>query len=113
VLDVGCLAERPGIVTVLSVRPFRCVGGDPTWVTFPSFNCTVVEQQQGKPFSFHKVKRKVFARVKINNRPPSRQRNVSIFNFKSETKRSLLCNRFLENYRNYSLFCEKYARDNV
>ena len=49
VLDVNCLAERPGIATVLAVRPFRCVGGDPVGVAFTSYGCSsIVEQQQGK-----------------------------------------------------------------
>jgi hypothetical protein len=49
VLDVNCLAERPGIATVLAVRPFRCVGGDPVGVAFTSYGCSsIVEPQQGK-----------------------------------------------------------------
>jgi hypothetical protein len=57
VLDVSCLAERPGIATVLAVRPFRCEGGDPMWVTFPLFNCTSsVDQQQGKFICYQFVK---------------------------------------------------------
>jgi hypothetical protein len=49
---VNCLAERPGIATVLAVRPFRCVGGDPVGVAFASYGCSsVVEQQQGKYIS--------------------------------------------------------------
>jgi hypothetical protein len=49
VLDVDCLAERPGITTVLAVQPFRCVGADPVGIAFPSFGCSSnVEQQQGK-----------------------------------------------------------------
>jgi hypothetical protein len=52
VLDVDCLAERPSITTVLAVRSFRCVGGDPVGISFPSAGCSsVVEQQQGKYIS--------------------------------------------------------------
>jgi hypothetical protein len=52
VLDVDCLAERPSITTVLAVQSFRCVGGDPVGISFPSAGCSSdVEQQQGKYIS--------------------------------------------------------------
>jgi hypothetical protein len=63
VLDVACLAERPSITTVLAVRPFRCKGGDPVGVAFPSFNCSSTIDQQGKYISFFTSKKKICARI--------------------------------------------------